>query len=102
MAVELDVKSFSQRKVPLAYPNIELGEIDVTSAIVIELLEQGEIPIIGEYSGDKRILKRISASAYNIEKLLRVHPLIRYRQSSERTLEVRSVLDYLEVIEWTY
>ena len=36
MAKQLDVEAFSQRKTTLSYPNVFLGEVNVSTAIVLQ------------------------------------------------------------------
>ena len=102
MAKQLDVEAFSQRKTTLSYPNVFLGEVNVSTAIVLQALEEGVIPVIGESNGEKRIIKNISDSVFNIEKLLRIHRNIYYNKSEAENFKLKDVKDYLEVIEWTF
>jgi len=102
MAKQLDVEAFSQRRTTLSYPNIFLGEVNISTAIVLQALEEGVIPVIGENNGEKRIIKSISASAFNIDKLLRVHRAIYYNKSEAESIKLESIKDYMEVIEWTF
>lgn len=93
----LDVDSFSQRKTHIDRC-IEIGELNATTPLVVPNLEVGELPLVGSFKGQRRVLVRISESAYNIDKLLRTHGVLKYIDENGNMHVVNSVVDYLEVL----
>lgn len=93
----LDVESFSQRRTHVD-KCIELGELNETTPLVVPNLEVGELPLVGTYKDQRRVLTRISESAYNIDKLLRTHGVLKYIDGNGSMHVINNVIDYLEVL----
>ncbi len=102
MAEPIDVYKFSSRKGEVTYPNITVLSPNKTTPLIVGLLKEGEMPLILELNGDRKIVKRISISAYNIDWMLRTCGSLRYRKSENEETIINSIEDYLEVLEWTY
>lgn len=92
---------FSNKFVKEQYPNITLPEVNQTTPLIVKLLEPGEIPLIGILNDVKKVIAKISDSAYNVDKLLRTHSEVVFNKSKDESYDIASVLDYLEVIVWT-
>lgn len=98
MSRQLDLKKFDVPKVSVNYPNFYINAISNASVVVFQLLDEGEVPLIVEHKGERRIVKRISLSAYNMSRLLRIHDKVCFCVSEENTVEVTDVETYMEVI----
>lgn len=94
----IDVDAFTAKRVNARYPNIFIPSLNGTTPLVVELLEKGELPVIGEHNGQRRVICYISESAYNIDKLLRTHDVLKYMSDADSTYDVHSVREYLEVV----
>lgn len=94
----LDVESFSERKTQSAYPYVELLDINMTLPLVLSFLEKGEVQIIAEYKGKRRVVGVMSKSAYNMNKLIKTQGRVVYHKSESEAAEISSVVDYLEVV----
>lgn len=93
----LDVASFGQRKAQVTR-YLEVLELNPTYPLVVGLLEEGELQVIAEYKGQRRVIANISESAYNVDKLLRTHGELKYVTETGESYPIKSVIDYLEVI----
>ncbi len=94
----LDVAAFSERKGQGSYPCVELPEINVTLPLVLGYLEPGDIQIVAEYKGKRRMVGTMSSSAYNIIKLLKTQGKVVYCKSESEVTVIESIVDYLEVV----
>lgn len=102
VVTELNVEEFSRKHTNIKYPNFILNNINETTPLVVSLLEEGEIPLIGIHNGVKKVVKYISNSAYNVDKILRTHGVITYVLSESDSKVIKRIQDYLEVFIWTY
>lgn len=96
--VTLDVDGFSSRKSKIEYPYVEVVDINETLPLVVKALESGDIPLVGNYKGVTRMISKIDATAFNLDKILRTQGLILYHKSEDEQIEIRSIVDYLEVV----
>lgn len=96
--IKIDVEGLTHDRVTLQYPYITLKNINETTPLVLSTLTKGDMKIIGEYKGQRKVLGSISGSAYNIDKLLRTHETLDYVMSSDTVCSINSVRDYLEVL----
>ncbi len=83
------------------FPNIVIADVNETTPLVVQLLEEGDMPVIGVIGNSRKIIARISKSAYNIDKLMRTHSDITLNQEVSNRVRIRSVREYLEVMRWT-
>lgn len=82
------------------YPNILLPEVNQATPLIVKLLDPGTLPLVGELNGIKKVIARVSDSAYNIDKLLRTHSEVRFNKNKEESYDLSSITDYLEVFNW--
>lgn len=94
----LDVESYRSNLVKDVQTHILIHDINDTTPLVVQLLEDGDVPVIAEYNGQRRIMKRMSTSAYNIDKILRTHKEIEYVDGEGLHTPIKTIRDYLEVI----
>lgn len=95
---EIDIDSFSKPKVQTKFPYIELEEFNDTLPTIVTLLEPGEVQVQATYKGVTKCICSMSKSAYNIDKLLRTKQKVKMYLSESQSVEIKSVVDYLEVI----
>lgn len=100
MAVVTNINLSGQR-LREQFPNVFLEEVNQTTPVVVSLLEKGDIPVIGELNGERKVIAHMSSSAYNIDKLMRTHSSVRYSKSETERFSLTSIADYLEVVAWT-
>lgn len=101
--LKIDAVGFSQSKTSLVYPYLEIKEINEVTPSVIDSLEKGdEVMLIGSLDGKRKVIGHITMSAYNVERLLRVHQggLV-YVESEECKHEILVIEDYVGVFRWT-
>lgn len=97
----LDVSTFKNRYVETTYPNFELiGDINECIPLVTSLLREGDIMLFISYKGEKKVVRSISPTAYNIDKLLRVSKGIRINKSETEFQDIHKISDYMEALKW--
>ena len=92
----IDVDKLRSRSVEMPYPHLTITDLNNCVPIVVSALEEGDLPLIGTHKGQTKIIKLISASALNINKLLKVTSLS-YSKDKENSCDIKSVIDYMEV-----
>lgn len=85
-----------ERTVELCYPYIVIDEPNQTLPLLVTDLEDGTIPIIVEMNGKKKVVKRITPSAYNINWLIRTTSVLTYYKSADDFVKIDSVSTYLK------
>lgn len=96
----VDLGKIGATEVSTPYPHIKILDLNKWSAIVIKSLEEGDVPLVGTLKGVTKIVKRISKSAINIDKLIRVTS-IQIAFSKEESVPIESTKDYLEeALKW--
>jgi len=96
--ITLDVEKFSSKESTLTYPYFELLNLNDVVPLTVSALDKGDIPLIGHHKDMTKILCRISSSAFNVSKLLRVQLTLIYHKSESESFTLKNVLDYLEVV----
>ena len=96
-SMTLDVDAFSARKVSLSTPYLEITNLTDVTPLVLNSLEEGTMSLVATYQGTTRVLKKISLSAYNVDKLIRINSkLIMHTDTCDKSIE--NIIDYLEVV----
>lgn len=94
-------KYFANPKLHIPYPNffIDCHESEATP-LLFDCLIPGDIPVLFEKEGKVYVApKRVSASAINIHRIIRLCPL-RLSIDSTTQFTINTIQDYLEVPEW--
>ena len=99
---ELNVEEFSRKHTNMKYPHFVLHNINQTTPLVVSLREEGEIPLIFIPNGVKKVVKYISSSALNVDKILRTHSVVTYMISENESKIIKKIQEYLEVFTWIY
>ena len=100
MYSSVNVREFSAAKAAEEFPNVEVGGLNDTFALVLSLLEEGNIPLIANHANERRIMGKISPSAYNIKKLLQTQDSLKVNISNDKSVDINCLKDYMEVVEW--
>lgn len=101
MSEQIDIYEFSKRTTPVIYPYLKILEPNNTTPLIVSVLETGDMPLIIELDGIRKVVARISMSALNIDKLLRTCGSLELTKSADEVTLIKEVTDYLEVFEWT-
>lgn len=97
---KLDVDALRSNTISMPYPHIKITDLNKCVPVVVSALDEGELPLVGTLNGVTKIVKKISNSALNIQKLIRVTD-IEVAISSTDSREINTILDYMEVsLEW--
>ena len=98
---KLDVDEFVHKKVQLQYPYFELVELNDLTSLVVQLLKEGDVPLLGTYNGNTMVVKRIDRTAHNVDKLLRTHGSLIYCEEEGKAKTIHTTVEYLEAVRWT-
>lgn len=96
--MKIDIEEITQRKTSELFPNVTVHSLEITLPVIVQSLEKGDMQLIIEHNGQRKVPMRISESAINIDRLIRGCGPITYSKSVEESYEISSVLDYLEHI----
>lgn len=96
--MKIDIEELTQRKTSESFPNIVIRNLNITLPVIIQSLEKGEMQLIIEHNGTRKVPMRISESAINIDRLLRGCGTIVYVKGPEESYEINSVLEYLQCV----
>ena len=95
---QIDIEKLTSRKSLEKFPNYFLDKPNDTIPVIVQSLEPGEYQLITEAGGKRKVIAKISKSAYNVDRLLRCTGSLIYRKSSEESFKLSSVTDYLELV----
>lgn len=100
---ELDIETFNKHYVDAEYPALLIT--NPTQALVPVLkscLYNGDLPVIVEFNGTRKLMRKMAESAYNVLSLLNVCSGIVYIDQNGESHTINRIEDYLEVYsEWT-
>lgn len=83
--------------VDLDYPCLKVLSNGDALALVLNDVEQGDVPVVCEFEGDTYIIAHVCRSALVIDAIRKVSP-IEWYLSSEQCVELKTAEDVLEVI----
>lgn len=81
----------------MPYPNLQVFSIKDSLALTLRNLDDGDLPVIAEVSGDKRQIKKMRLSALDILKVLEVSPCTLHFNATE-SCELHDTMDIMEAI----
>ncbi len=96
--MSINVEELIARKTSESFPNVLITTPNETLPVVVQTLEKGDMQLIVELKGQRKVVSRISESALNIDKLLRTVGPIIYRKSSEEAIEIQDIPAYLSCV----
>lgn len=94
----MDVAAFSKTSVKADYPSFELFEINDTLPVVVSALEKGDMPLIAHHNGQRKVVCRVSPSAFNVDKILLTQGNLKFNIDESKSVDISSVKEYLEVV----
>lgn len=94
--MKIDIEELTKVKTNESFPNITVHTLVLTMPTVVQALEKGDMQLIIEHNGERKVPMRISESAVNIDRLLRTCGPITYAKSPTEFCKIESVLDYLK------
>lgn len=96
--MSIDIEKLTERTASETFPNIVITMPNDNVPVVIKSLEEGDMQLIVEFQGKRKVVARISESALNIDKLIRTVGFVNYCSSKESSVEVADVTTYLNCI----
>lgn len=96
--MSIDIEKLTERTTSETFPNIIISNPNDSVPVIIKSLEEGDMQLIVEFQGKRKVVAKISESALNIDKLLRVVGSIIYCMSISERIEITDVATYLNCI----
>lgn len=96
--MSINIQELTEKKASERFPNILVLTPNETLPVVVRTLEKGDMQLIVEFNGKRKVVASISESAYNINKLIRTVGHISYRKSSEEVIDVGDITTYLSCV----
>ena len=93
--MSINVEKLVERHTSETYPNIVVSSPNETTPVIVKTLEKGDMQLIVEFNGKRKVVERISRSAYNVDRLLRTVGTINYQPAPDISLEVSDIATYL-------
>lgn len=99
----INIEELTSRKTDEEFPNILVTSPNDTLPVVVRSLEKGDMQLVVEWNGVRKVVARISASALNVEKLLRTVHGVEFVTSKDSSISISNITDYLEAVTkvWT-
>lgn len=91
----INLEELTSRKTSESYPNLEICTPNDTVPVIVRDLQEGDMQLIVEYNGKRKVVKRISSSAYNVGMLLRTTGKLKYNMGNGIGVEIPDIETYL-------
>lgn len=93
--MSINIQELTERKTSESFPNVLILTPNETLPVIVRTLEKGDMQLIVEFNGKRKVVAKISPSAYNVDRLIRTLGTISYRRSVEDVVEIRDIETYL-------
>lgn len=93
--MSINIQELTERKTSESFPNMLVLAPNETLPVIVRTLEKGDMQLIVEFNGKRKVVTKISPSAYNVDRLIRTLGTISYRRSIEDVVEIRDIETYL-------
>lgn len=90
-------RELTNERIKMPFPNLTVMNPSNHMVVVLNVLEEGSLPVLCELNGEIRQVRTIRNSALAIDKLRQVCTL-KYVKSREDVTQLNSVEDILEVL----
>lgn len=94
----INLDELTARKTSEKYPNLMLCSPNDTVPVVVKNLQEGDMQLIAEWNGKRKVLAYISPSAYNVSMLLRTTGLLKYNMGENVGIDITDVETYLSCV----
>ena len=93
--MSINIQELTERKTSESFPNVLILTPNETLPVIVRTLEKGDMQLIVEFNGKRKVVAKISPSAYNVDRLIRTLGTISYRRSVEDVVEIGDIETYL-------
>lgn len=99
----INIEELTSRKTGEEFPNVLVLQPNDTLPVVVRSLEKGDMQLVVEWNGVRKVVARISPSALNIEKLIRTVPGVELVPRPNESIRIETIEDYLLAVPmvWT-
>ena len=98
MSEKINIQKLTENRTIEQYPNVLITKPVEVLPMLISALEKGDMQLVVEWKGQKKVVAKISSSAYNFHKLLRILDSVEYVMAKDIKVHISSVTDYLDCI----
>lgn len=96
--MSINVEELVERRTSESFPNFLVSTPNDTMPVVVRTLEKGDMQLIVELNGKRKVVAKISPSAFNVDKLLRTIGTFKYVIAPDMHIEVDNITTYLSCI----
>lgn len=96
--MSINIEQVTERRTGEKFPNIVIPTPNDTLVVVVPTLEKGDMQLITEFNGKRKVLANISPSALNVDKLLRTVGKLQYKLSTDLQIEIEDISTYLSCV----
>ena len=93
--MSINIQELTERKTSESFPNVLILTPNETLPVIVRTLEKGDMQLIVEFNGKRKVVAKISPSAYNVDRLIRTLGTISYRRSVDDVVEISDIETYL-------
>ena len=97
--MSINIEELTERKTSETFPNIVITNPNDTVPVVVRTLLKGDMQLIVEFKGKRKVVANISPSAFNIDKLLRTVGTLQYSIATNSTIPIDDVSTYLSCLQ---
>lgn len=95
---QIDIEKLTERRTSEEFPNIVITNPNDTVPVVIRTMEKGDMQLIVEFNGKRKVVARINPSAINVDRMLRTVNGLQYNVSPNISIPINNIVDYLSCI----
>lgn len=96
--MSINLEELTARKTSETYPNLLICNPNNTVPVVVRNLQEGDMQLIAEWNGKRKVVARISPSAYNVNMLLRTTGSLKYNLGNNVGIDINDIETYLSCI----
>lgn len=94
----MNVEELTASKTQRRFPNVTITNPNVTVPVIVQSLEPGDVQLIVELNGKRKVVKEISSSALNMNNILRTVGSFKYAISAGIEMTINNIEDYLRLV----
>lgn len=96
--MSMNIEELTERKSQEQYPNLTILHPNDTLPVIVRDLEKGDMQLIVEFNGKRKVVATIDKNTTNIFMLIRTVGTLVYKKDEQNTYEVNTIKDYYDCI----
>lgn len=98
MNEQINPEELVERKTQETFPNIVISKPNDTIPVVVRDLEKGDIQLIIEFNGKRKVVAAIDGCSENIFMLIRTTGSLIYRKNENDFCKISNIKDYYSCV----